>query len=61
MPKCIIGPNGVAHGLMCKDGKLCGHKGNILQSYLKDSKTKSDLLLIGPMSYVSKKLLWPIL
>ena len=28
MPKCIIGPNGVAHGPMCKDGRLCGRRDN---------------------------------
>jgi hypothetical protein len=32
MPKCIIGPNGVAHGPMCKDGRLCGRRGNQLES-----------------------------
>jgi hypothetical protein len=43
MPKCIIGPNGVAHGPMCKDGRLCGRRGNQLESDRKPhGATSSD-------------------
>ena len=42
MPKCIIGPNGVAHGPMCKDGRLCGFRGNQLESDRKSQPTLTD-------------------
>jgi hypothetical protein len=41
MPKCIIGPNGVAHGPMCKDGRLCGRRGNQLESDRKSQRAMS--------------------
>jgi len=42
MPKCIIGPNGVAHGPMCKDGRLCGFRGNQLESDRKSQRAASS-------------------
>jgi hypothetical protein len=42
MPKCIIGPNGVAHGPMCQDGRLCGRRGNRLESDRKPQPTLTD-------------------
>jgi hypothetical protein len=42
MPKCIIGPNGVAHGPMCKDGRLCGFRGNQLESDRKSQRAMSS-------------------
>lgn len=63
MPKCIIGPNGVAHGPMCKDGRLCGRRDGDRKSQRATSSEEREAIMraMCQASAADAAVLWKLL